>query len=283
MDRWLTGVQAWRLRQDDASVPAATSGTDSPPAAATPLVVDLGFGESPATTIELYRRLHAVHPHVEVIGLEIAPERVVAAQRAVQKRHSELPHLSFRLGGFELPVEREPVIVRAGNVLRQYDADDLPRIWAEVSARLSPHGIFVDSTCDELGRHCSWIALQAQGPVTFSLSLRPGTFDQPSDVAGRLPKALIHRNVPGEPVHRLLQQLDRRWQKHAALAAFGPHQRWIASCRELKAEGWPVLDGPSRWRLGELTVAWPAVASAELTQQLQESFESRSPYRYQGP
>jgi hypothetical protein len=25
-------------------------------------------------------------------------------------------------------------------------------------------------------------------------------------------------------------------------------------------EQWPLLDGPSRWRLGELTVAWTAVA-----------------------
>jgi hypothetical protein len=24
--------------------------------------------------------------------------------------------------------------------------------------------------------------------------------------------------------------------------------------------GWPVQDGPSRWRLGELTVGWEAVA-----------------------
>jgi hypothetical protein len=26
------------------------------------------------------------------------------------------------------------------------------------------------------------------------------------------------------------------------------------------AADWPLLDGPSRWRLGEITVAWSAVA-----------------------
>lgn len=72
------------------------------------------------TTVELRRRLAAVRPDVQVVGLEIAPERVTAAQ---------------------------------------------------------PY-------------------------------------------AERLPKVLIHRNVPGEP----------------------------------------VLDGPSRWRLGELTLDWSAVA-----------------------
>jgi hypothetical protein len=25
-------------------------------------------------------------------------------------------------------------------------------------------------------------------------------------------------------------------------------------------DGWPVQDGPSRWRLGEVTVGWEAVA-----------------------
>ncbi len=27
--------------------------------------------------------------------------------------------------------------------------------------------------------------------------------------------------------------------------------------RRMRDEGWPVLDGPARWRLGELTVPWP--------------------------
>ena len=39
-------------------------------------------------------------------------------------------------------------------------------------------------------------------------------------------------------------------------------QRWLAAVAGLKAAGWPVLDGPARWRLGELTVAWDAVAPA---------------------
>ncbi|NNH24560.1 hypothetical protein HLB09_15990, partial [Pseudokineococcus marinus] len=42
-------------------------------------------------------------------------------------------------------------------------------------------------------------------------------------------------------------------------------QRWLAACRGLGDAGWPVLDrapggGPRRWRLGELAVAWSAVA-----------------------
>jgi hypothetical protein len=31
-------------------------------------------------------------------------------------------------------------------------------------------------------------------------------------------------------------------------------------CRALLDAGWPIQDGPSRWRLGEVTVDWEAVA-----------------------
>jgi hypothetical protein len=41
---------------------------------------------------------------------------------------------------------------------------------------------------------------------------------------------------------------------------FGPRQRWVAAAERLAADGWPVVGGRERWRLGELTVAWAAVA-----------------------
>ncbi len=83
---------------------------------------------------------------------------------------------------------------------------------------------------------------------------------RPSQVAARLPKALIHRNEPGEPIHSLLADLDREWERAAPQGVFGPRQRWIATARGLREAGWPLGDGPARWRLGELTVAWSVVA-----------------------
>ena len=82
-------------------------------------------------------------------------------------------------------------------------------------------------------------------------------------VAERLPKALIHHNVPGHPVHALIGALDDAWRAAAAYATFGPRQRWTRAVAGLRAEGWPVLDRPSRWRLGELTVAWSAVSEPQ--------------------
>ncbi len=237
VDRWLTGPQAWRLR-----------------AAEDPLVVDLGYGASPATAVELFERLATVRDDVRLVGIEIEPDRVLQAKAL------ERPGLSFQLGGFELPVPGRPALVRAFNVLRQYEEADVPAVWQLVQDRLAPGGLFVDGTCDEIGRRVTWVALDAEGPLSLGLSMRFGGFELPSDIAERLPKALIHRNVPGEKIHSYLQALDRAWLEASPLAAFGNRQRWTAMCRALRNGGWPVQDGPSRWRLGELSVDWDAVA-----------------------
>jgi hypothetical protein len=240
VDRWLAGPQAVRLRRCD-----------------DPVVVDLGYGATPVTAVELHSRLRQVRRDVEVIGIEIDADRVRAAL------HLERPGLSFVTGGFELPLpgNRRPVVVRAFNVLRQYPEADVEPAWALLRSRLAPNGLLVDGTCDELGRRATWIAVTAEaGAVSLTLSLRLAGLDRPGDVAERLPKALSHRNVPGERVHRYLGALDLAWERNAALGSFGVRQRWLATVRALAEDGWPILDGPARWRLGELTVAWSAVA-----------------------
>jgi hypothetical protein len=219
-------------------------------------VVDLGYGATPVTAVELLARLRGVRPDVEVVGVEIDPDRVRSAQSLAG------PALSFVAGGFELPLPRgrRPVIVRAFNVLRQYPEADVGPAWETVRARLAPDGLLVDGTCDEVGRRVAWIAVtEADGPVSLTLSLRLAGLRQPSEIAERLPRALIHRNVPGERVHELLAALDGGWARQAHLRTFGVRQRWIATAAALRADGWPVRDGPARWRLGELTVDWDAV------------------------
>jgi hypothetical protein len=248
--RGTTGVN--RLRRIDrwiASLPVLRSTED-------PLVVDLGYGASATTTLELRDRLAAVRADVMVIGVEIDPERVRIAAAAARDG------VAFRLGGFETPTPdgRRPAVIRALNVLRQYDESEVAQAWATMTARLQPEGILVEGTCNEVGRVASWVTLGPAGPLTFTLSLRLASLERPSIVAERLPKALIHRNVPGERIHELLLELDRLWAVHAPLAVYGPTQRWIALVSSLRDAGWPVRDGRTRWRLGELTLDWLAVA-----------------------
>ncbi|MDR5698238.1 class I SAM-dependent methyltransferase [Agromyces aerolatus] len=233
-----------------------------------PLVVDLGYGASGVTAFELASRLGRTRPEVEVLGLEIDPGRVrtareqLAAVRAGTTPFARDLKVSFGVGGFEVPVAagRRPAMIRAFNVLRQYDEASVTEAWSRLRDRLAPGGLVVEGTCDELGRISSWVGLEASGPVTFSISLRLRDLDAPSIVAERLPKALIHRNVPGERVHTFLTELDRAWRVHAPLSVYGPGQRFIRVAETLKADGWPVQGGVRRWRLGELTLDWSAVA-----------------------
>ena len=234
-DRWLTFWAARTLAD-----------------AADPLVVDLGYGATPVTTVELARRLTSVRPDVRVLGLEIDPERVAAAAPA-----ADPPALDFRRGGFELAGTR-PALVRAFNVLRQYEEAEVAAAWATMTGRLAPGGLLVEGTCDELGRRCCWVTLDATGPLTLTLACLPSDLDQPSDLAERLPKVLIHRNVPGERVHALFTALDRCWAYAAPFANFGPRARWTEAIALLAAE-WPVRDNRKRWRLGEVTLDWAAV------------------------
>jgi hypothetical protein len=79
-------------------------------------------------------------------------------------------------------------------------------------------------------------------------------------VAERLPKALIHRNVPGERIHDLLVALETAWVRAAPLSVYSPVQRFVAAVEALREQGVPVAAGRSRWKLGELTVPWDVVA-----------------------
>lgn len=239
VDRWIAHAAARPLRD-----------------ASDPLVVDLGYGAAAWTPRDLRDRLRAVRADVQVVGIEIDPERVTAAAPYADAS------LSFRRGGFELPLDgRKPVVVRAFNVLRQYDEDEVRGAWATMTSRLAPGGLLVEGTCDELGRHAWWVAVEPgrEVPRSLTLSTRLAGLAAPGDLAERLPKALIHRNVVGEPVHDYLRALDRAWAAAAPHASFGVRQRWIAAVRSVRDSGVPVLDGPARWRLGEVTVAWSAV------------------------
>ncbi|MEC3975370.1 class I SAM-dependent methyltransferase [Amycolatopsis sp. H20-H5] len=243
-----------RLRRVDRWLASAPEPSSLLRRADDPLVVDLGYGASPVTTVELARRLRAVRPDVRVLGLELDADRVAVARAA-----ADPPWLDFRRGGFELAGTR-PVLVRAFNVLRQYDESEVAGAWELMLDRMAPGGLLVEGTCDEIGRLCTWVDVDADGPRSLTLSCKLSTLERPSTVAERLPKILIHRNIPGERVHELLSLLDTCWATAAPHQAFGPRARWVHAVHLLTGRAWPVLNRPARWRLGELTVPWSSVA-----------------------
>ncbi|KQV18751.1 MULTISPECIES: hypothetical protein [unclassified Kitasatospora] len=240
MDRWIAHTLGPALRS-----------ADRPPVA-----VDLGYGAAPWTAVELAGRLRAVRADVRTVGIEIEPERVAAALP-----YADPPLLTFRRGGFEVPLDggERPLLIRAANVLRQYEESAVAAVWERLCGRLAPGGLLVEGTCDEIGRRHVWVALGPEGPRTVTFAARLGSLERPSDLAERLPKALIHHNVPGRPVHTFLADFDRAWSAAAPYGAFGARQRWVAACGALGGS-WPLVDARGRWRQGEVTVPWSALA-----------------------
>ena len=242
-----------RLRRSDRWLVHSSRVRTALQAAADPLVVDLGYGAKPVTTLELAIRLREVRRDVRVVGLEIEPERVRAGQAAAQ------PGVEFALGGFELAGHR-PILVRAFNVLRQYPVEEVAGAWDAMRGRIAPGGLIVDGTCDELGRLCCWVLLDADSPVSLTLACDPFAIERPSDLAERLPKVLIHLNVEGQPIHTMLRAADRAWASVAGHGVFGPRIRWRAMLDLLVSEGFPIETPRRSLRDGVLTVPWDAVA-----------------------
>ncbi|OFT60801.1 class I SAM-dependent methyltransferase [Corynebacterium sp. HMSC05E07] len=209
-----------------------------------PLALDVGYGASHTTTVEWAGWLRRINPRTRVTGLEISPERVLPPRDGV----------TFELGGFELAGYR-PQLVRAFNVLRQYDVDQVEKAWQTVTSGLAPGGFFVEGTCDELGRRAAWVLLDASGPRTLTLAWDPFDVERPSDLAERLPKILIHKNVPGEPIHELLQAADDAWDRAAGWAPYGPRVRWRMARQSLSM----VHPVHRRLRDNVLTVDWDVV------------------------
>ncbi|MFM9033884.1 MAG: class I SAM-dependent methyltransferase [Mycobacterium sp.] len=248
--RGTTGAAGWR-RADrwltrSPRVLAALSAADAP------VAVDLGYGRSPVTTVELASRLRTVCPGVRVVGVEIDPERVATGRATAGD-------VEFRIGGFELAGLR-PNLVRAFNVLRQYPEDAVAAAWHDMRSRLAPGGVLIEGTCDELGRHCCWVLLNRDGPVSLTLACDARAIERPSDLAERLPKALIHQNVPGQPIHALLDAADRAWAAAAGQSVFGPRARWRAMLAGLRSAGVPIEAQRRNPRDAVLTVPWQTVA-----------------------
>ena len=218
------------------------------------LYVDLGYGAEPTTTLESAARLRRVNPRLGVLGVEIDPERVQRAQFAADRQ------THFRLGGFNLPLLADPGgapetvrLVRAFNVLRQYDVAEVRPAYDRIMAQVLPGGVLMDGTSDPYGR--VWTANMLRRPATtgapwvlealvFGLNVRAG-FD-PEAFQTRLPKSFIHRVVPGDAVHGFVADWKAAARDSQGAAVWGPRAWFVATGRALQARGYDIAR-PDAW------------------------------------
>lgn len=232
-----------RLRRSDIFITRYTANLVKAPSPPGKIAwfVDLGYGRQPFTTLESAERLRKLNPALPVLGVEIDPERVEAA----------LPyqdtHTHFRLGGFNLPLKQNENarIIRAFNVLRQYDEEQVHDSLLTLAERLQPGGIILEGTSDPYGR--IWVAnllkKQENGKLIlegliFSTNFRWGF--EPAMFQPVLPKNLIHRMVEGEPIEAFFSAWEQTAKQTIAHKEFGLRQWFIAAAQELPEHGYEI-------------------------------------------
>lgn len=177
------------------------------------IYVDLGFGQSPSTTVETAGRLRHLNPGLRLVGVEIDPERVASAQPRSG------PGLDFRLGGFNLPLgEAEPVaVIRAMNVLRQYPESEYAASIAVLARSLTEDGLLLEGTSDPPGRLMAFNLYRREGEILtldgliFFARLRHPF--EPRSLQAVLPKNYIHHARPGSGLDALFGDWEKCWQR----------------------------------------------------------------------
>ncbi len=224
------------------------------------LYVDLGYGAYPVTSLETLARLRRLNPRLRVLGVEIDPERVAEAQPFTR------PGLEFRLGGFNLPLQPDEraAVVRAFNVLRQYDEAAREAALTALGAALAPGGLLLEGTCDPTGRLMTFnLYARAETPTLtrLALVLAPSLRRefQPRQLQAVLPKNFIHHAEPGGLIDQFFRAWHTSWQWARAA---GRDQRQVfrrAAARLRDHYGYALDPRPSLLQRGFLALGpdWP--------------------------
>ncbi len=211
------------------------------------LFVDLGYGFDARTTLESAARFRRVNPKLPILGVEIDKERVEAA----------LPYADaithFRLGGFNLPLQSDEKVglIRAFNVLRQYEEKDFIPAYETLAPYVLEGGLMIEGTSNPHGS--IWVANLARKiddgswkmeALVFSTNFHAGF--EIADFQAVLPKNYIHRVVAGE----LIYDFFEAWKKSAAetihAKPFGLKRWFAASVESLARKGYKI-DLHKKW------------------------------------
>jgi hypothetical protein len=205
------------------------------------LFVDLGYGAEPYTTLESAHRLRRLNPAMPILGVEIDAERVASAQPFADAQ------THFRLGGFNLPLQpgEHVRLIRAFNVLRQYEESAVNNAYSLLARQLLPGGLIIEGTSDPFGR--IWVAHVLRKGVTdaltyealvFSTNFRTG-FD-PGAFQTILPKNLIHCVTPGTRIYEFFEQWRQATWETVAQRSWGLQQWFTSSAHRLHTLGYTI-------------------------------------------
>jgi hypothetical protein len=218
------------------------------------LFVDLGYGFDARTTLESAARFRRVNPNLKILGVEIEKERVEAA----------IPYADdktfFRLGGFNLPLKEHEYVrlIRAFNVLRQYEEKDFAPAYERLAQYVLSGGLMIEGTSNPFGS--IWVAnlvrriVESDGKLSsdenwrirdwkiealvFSTNFRLG-FDV-EEFQTVLPKNLIHHIVKGEPIYDFFEAWKASTAETSAMKTFGVRQWFLHAAEALAKRGYKI-------------------------------------------
>ncbi len=243
-----------RLRQVDIYVALTHSACLS---GQSPLVVDVGYGAQAWTAIEMWERWLPFNPYLRLLGIEIDPERVAAAQAFCQPGV-----LDFRLGGFNLTDVlggEKAHIVRAYNVLRQYEEQAVADALDKMGQALVVGGILIEGTSTPSGNIVAFDVYEKL--VTGTLAHRELVFGTnfrqliaPVHFQAILPKRLIHRMEDDHPA-AFFEAWHSALQLAKGMGQTGQRQQWQLAATLLHQRfGYPIDLRRRMLRRGYLTV-----------------------------
>jgi len=215
------------------------------------LFVDVGYGFDPRTTLESAARFRKLNPRLKILGVEIDRGRVEAAQPFANGQ------TFFRLGGFNLPLHMGERIrlIRAFNVLRQYEEKDFAPACETLASYLLPGGLLLEGTSNPSGG--IWVANLIRKPATFNLKPSPH-FESlvfstnfhlgfnVEDFQTILPKNYIHRMTRGEEIFDFFEAWKRSANESISAHVFGLRQWFAAAARSLHQKGY-TIDLHKKW------------------------------------
>lgn len=240
--------------------------------------VDLGYGASPVTTIELARRLRRVASDLPVAGVENDRTRVEDAVRAAMTAGAD--DIRFLHGGFDLGGAAPARGIRAFNVLRQYEEPDVAPAYRVMATATLPGGLIVEGTSDPTGRVWTAFVVRRVGegasvPAAASAeALAPPAVELEAIVFGTnfragldattfqavLPKRLIHRMTGDEPAHRFMRDWATARRHAAADDTFGPRFAFARLALALREAGHDIQRPEAAARRGWIIWRRPPVA-----------------------
>jgi hypothetical protein len=139
-------------------------------------------------------------------------------------------------------------LIRAFNVLRQYEEKDFNPAYERLARYVLPGGLMIEGTSDPFGS--LWVANVARKEesgksgewkfeaLVLSTNFRTG-FDI-TDFQTVLPKNIIHPVVPGEQIYGFFEAWKQSAAESSAMKTFGPRQWFMHAAESVAQKGYRI-------------------------------------------